>query len=94
MIDMVLTVLTLEVANPANPEVRAPVEFLIDSGATYSCVPRPVLTRLGIAPHSRQQFRLADGSTIERERGDALFFYNTQRGAAPVIIGGSIGHGA
>jgi predicted aspartyl protease len=84
---MGLTVLTLDVANPAAPDLREPVEFLVDSGAVYSFVPRPVLDRLGIRPHSRQRFRLADGSMVERDRGDALFFYNGQRGAAPVIFG-------
>jgi predicted aspartyl protease len=84
---MGLTVLSVEVANPAQPATRETVEFLVDSGAVYSFVPRVVLERLGIAPHSRQRFRLADGSSIERERGDALFFYANQRGAAPVIFG-------
>jgi predicted aspartyl protease len=82
-----LTVLALDVANPAAPEQREPVEFLVDSGAVYSFVPRPVLERLGIAPHARQRYRLADGSVIERDRGDALFFYRGARGAAPVIFG-------
>ncbi|MBI4263863.1 MAG: aspartyl protease [Acidobacteria bacterium] len=79
--------MSLDVANPANPEARETVEFMVDSGAVYSFVPRDVLRRLGIVPHSRQHFRLADGSTIERERGDALFFYKNQRGAAPVMFG-------
>jgi aspartyl protease family protein len=83
---MGLTVLTLEVANPANEEVREAVEFLIDSGAIYSFVPREVLSRLGIRPRSRQRFRLADGSTIERDRGNAVYFYKGQDGAAPVIF--------
>ena len=84
---MGLTVLTLDVANPAAPDRREPVEFLVDSGAVYSFVPRAVLERLGIEAHSRQRFRLADGSTIDRDRGDALFFYRGQRGASPVIFG-------
>lgn len=84
---MGLTVLTLEVANAAAPDQREPVEFLIDSGAVYSFVPRDILARLDIQPHSRQKFRLADGSMIDRDRGDALFFYRGQRGAAPVIFG-------
>lgn len=82
-----LTVLAIDVANPASPGTRDTVEFLVDSGAVYSFVPREVLTRLGIESHSRQRFRLADGSTIERDRGDAIFFYKNQRGAAPVIFG-------
>jgi predicted aspartyl protease len=84
---MGLTVLTLEVANPAAPDRREPVEFLVDSGAVYSFVPRGVLERLNIQAHSRQRFRLADGSSIERDRGDALFFYGGSRGASPVIFG-------
>jgi len=67
--------------------VREPVEFLIDSGTIYSFVPREVLSRLVIPPHTRQRFRLADGSTAERDRGDVLYFFRTQRGAAPVIFG-------
>jgi predicted aspartyl protease len=81
-----LTVLTLEVANPADPALRESVEFLVDSGAFYSFVPRHILERLNIRAHSRERFRLANGSTIERDRGDALFFYKDRRGAAPVIF--------
>jgi clan AA aspartic protease len=84
---MGLTVLTIEVANPAAPARREAVEFLVDSGAVYSVVPREVLERLGIEPHGRERFRLADGSVIERERGDAVFVYGARRGAAPVIFG-------
>lgn len=40
---MGLTVLNVEVGNPANPEVTEPVELLIDSGAVYSVVPKPIL---------------------------------------------------
>ena len=83
---MGLTNLTLEIANPADVTRREPVDFLIDSGAVYSFGPRTVLSSLGIAAHSRQRFRLADGSTIERERGDAVFFYRGQQGASPVIF--------
>jgi len=80
-----LTVLGLDVANPADPTGREPVDFLVDSGAVYSFVPR-----CARAPRHRtsfsSRFHLADGSTIERDRGDAIFFYKNQRGAAPVIF--------
>jgi predicted aspartyl protease len=83
---MGLTVLLLDVAAPREPDHREPVEFLVDSGAVYSFVPRPTLEQLGIEAHGRQRLRLADGSMIERERGDAIFFYAGRRGAAPVIF--------
>ena len=68
---MGLTVLKLEVANPANPDVVETVEFLIDSGALYSLVPRAVLQRLGINPLKAQTLRPANGQTIERQIGVA-----------------------
>ena len=45
---MGLTVLEIEVGNPAKPNVTEKIEFLIDSGAIYSVVPSPVLKRLRI----------------------------------------------
>ena len=84
---MGLTVLKLEVANPANPDVAETVEFLIDSGALYSMVPRSVLQRLGISPLTIQSFRLANGQAIERQIGVALFKYQGRVGGATVIFG-------
>jgi predicted aspartyl protease len=66
---MGLTVLEIEVGNPATPEKTEKVEFLVDSGAVYSVVPTPILERLGIRPFQEQQFRLADGSKILRKKG-------------------------
>jgi predicted aspartyl protease len=47
---MVLTFLEIEVGNPSNPEVTEKVDFLVDSGATYSVVPTPILEKLDIKP--------------------------------------------
>jgi clan AA aspartic protease len=82
-----LTVLELQVGNPARPEETEKLEFLIDSGAIYSVVPREILERLEIRPLTRQEFRLADGSKIARDKGIALFKYQDQVGGADVIFG-------
>lgn len=79
--------LEVEVGNPARPETTEKVEFLIDSGAIYSVVPREILDRLGIRPLTRQEFRLADGSKLSRDKGGALFRYQGQIGVADVIFG-------
>lgn len=63
------------------------VDFLIDSGAVYSLVPRDKLKSIGIQPYKSLDFTLADGSTVTREVGDAYFQYNGEGGAAPVIFG-------
>src|SRR5437667_12530057 len=66
---MGLTVLELEIANPARPAVTERVDLLIDSGAIYSVVPAAILARLGIEPLVEQQFRLANGAKITRKKG-------------------------
>jgi len=83
---MGLTVLEVEVGNPATPDLTEKLEFLIDSGAVYSVVPTPMLERLGIKPFAEQQFRLGDGSKIIRKKGSALFRYEDSIGVADVIF--------
>jgi predicted aspartyl protease len=85
---MGLTVLNLEVANPNNPQQAETLECLIDSGAIYSVVPRPILERLGINPVSKQVFRLASGQTVERQTGVALFKYRDKAGGATGALPG------
>ncbi len=84
---MGLTVLAIEVGNPAAPEITENVEFLIDSGTIYSVVPTPILERLGIRPLMQQEFRLADGSKIVRKKGVAVFKQGERAGGADVIFG-------
>ena len=84
---MGLTSLEIEVGNPANPQATEKVESLIDSGAVYSVVPTPILERLGIQPLTAQEFRLADGTKITRQKGIALFKYGDRIGGADVIFG-------
>jgi clan AA aspartic protease len=84
---MGLTVLEIEVGNPAKPRVTRKVEFLVDSGAIYSVVPASVLKRLGIRPLKREEFRLANGEKIVRKKGGALFRYGDRVGVADVVFG-------
>src|SRR5439155_15534623 len=84
---MGLTFLELEIANPANPAVTERLDFLIDSGAIYSVVPAPVLERLGIQPLAMQEFRLANGTKVQRKKGMAVFKYGDRIGGADVIFG-------
>ena len=84
---MGLTVLRVKVGNPAKPKVTEELEFLVDSGAVYSVVPARLLRKLGIKPLATQEFRFADGSTIIRKKGIALFRYQDKVGGADVIFG-------
>ena len=84
---MGLTFINATIANPANPRRTEKLSLLVDSGAVYSIVPKVVLRRLGVKPHSTKTFTLADGSKISRKIGDAIFKLNSQQGASPVIFG-------
>ena len=84
---MGLTHMRLRVGNVANPEMTEELDFLVDSGAIYSVVPREVLGRLGVQPLGQQEFRLANGARIVREKGVALFRYGDRVGGADVIFG-------
>ena len=41
------------------------IEALVDTGATYTWVPRDVLERLGVVPEEQRAFVLADGREVE-----------------------------
>jgi clan AA aspartic protease len=84
---MGLTHVRARIANPAKPSRTVSVKLLVDSGAVYSLVPGATLRRLGIRPHSRRTFVLADGTEATREVGDAVFHIDRRQGASPVIFG-------
>jgi predicted aspartyl protease len=84
---MGLTVLEIEVGNPARPDATESVELLVDSGAIYSVVASPTLVKLDIQPLTEETFRLADGTKIVRKKGIALFRYGERVGGADVIFG-------
>jgi clan AA aspartic protease len=45
------------------------LEALVDTGASHSVVPRPLLERLGVTPEERWPFRLADERQVEYDVG-------------------------
>jgi clan AA aspartic protease len=42
-----------------------PLEALVDTGATYTWLPRDVLDRLEVVPEEQRQFVLADGREVD-----------------------------
>jgi len=42
----------------------APLDALVDTGATYTWIPRDVLERVGVAPEEERPFVLADGREV------------------------------
>lgn len=77
----------LIIKNPQNLSLTHEGEFLVDSGATYTVVSETVLKKLGIKPQREETFVLADGKTIKRKVGSAMYEYQGIEAAAPVLFG-------
>lgn len=74
-------------------QVRGPsgkqetVKFLIDSGATYSLLPKVVWEALELKPKREFSFTLADGTTLERLVSEAYVMFPQGEAHTPVILG-------
>jgi clan AA aspartic protease len=58
----------IEVGDPERTRFER-VDALVDSGASYTLFPASLLRRLGVTPHDRVLFILADQRQIERDVG-------------------------
>jgi clan AA aspartic protease len=63
------------------------VKFLVDSGATYSVLPKAVWEKIGLKPKRRLSFTLADGTTVERSVSEAFVVLPQGEAHTPVILG-------
>jgi clan AA aspartic protease len=74
-------------------QVRGPtgkeesVRFPIDSGATYSLLPKAVWEAIELKPKRRLSFTLADGTTVERSVSEAFVMLPQGEAHTPVILG-------
>ena len=73
------------VAGPDGPSED--LDALVDTGATYTLVPAPILRRLGVEPIGRQTFVIADGSRVEREIGWLLIRIDGAERPSVVVFG-------
>ncbi len=84
---MGITYLDLTVKNPQQPKRTTIGHFLVDSGSVYSVLPETILKKLGIKPTDTETFTLANGETIEKPVGNALFMYQGKQRTSPVVFG-------
>ena len=82
---MGLTHVTGVVSGPSGGQSE--VEFLVDSGATYTVLPAEVWRALGLAPKRPIRLVLADGTGIERQVSECHIKLEQGDGTTPVIMG-------
>jgi clan AA aspartic protease len=63
------------------------IEALVDTGASYTWLPRDILERLGVKPKSERPFLTADGRAIRRETGTIYVRIDGREHPTPCIFG-------
>ena len=63
------------------------VQFLVDSGASYTLLPLDVWHDLGLEPKRKVTFTLADGTHIDRHVSECHISLEGSDGHTPVILG-------
>ncbi len=75
------------IAKVSGPEGSVELEFLVDSGATYSLLPEAIWRKIGLKPKKEMSFSLADGSSMIRKISECLFEFGEDEAHTPVILG-------
>lgn len=71
----------------SGPQGSRTLEFLVDSGASYTLLPYDVWTTMGLAPKRTLAFSLADGTRIERQVSECHLTLSVGEGHTPVVLG-------
>ena len=77
---MGITHVTVRIVNPADSQRYRNVDFLVDSAAIYTFIPKNILQDIGINPHSRRSFVMANGEKFVRRIGSAHYLQKAARG--------------
>jgi predicted aspartyl protease len=76
----------IEIGDP-NRERFVPVEALVDTGSTYTVLPRALLRELGVAVDRRAPFVLADGTEVDRGIGRTWVRFDGREEFTLVVFG-------
>ena len=77
----------LIIANPSHPQLSATLRFLVDTGSTWTWIPRPTLEALQIRPRVKRTITLADGGQVIRDLGEVLITIEEETLTTPCVLG-------
>ena len=80
-------IVSVDIAVSSESGTRATTKFLLDSGASYSVLPRAIWKRLGLRPKRAMRFELADGTEIRRQLSECRFTFAGIDAVSPVVLG-------
>ena len=76
----------IEVGDPTGGRFER-IDALVDTGATYTSLPHPLLDALGVTPQARDSFLLADGRRVKRDIGRTWIRIGEQAEMTLVVFG-------
>ena len=76
----------LDVGDPQGTRYES-IDAMVDTGATYTWVPKDILARLGVTPEFRRQLMTADGRVIERDMAETRVRFDGQQRTTMVVFG-------
>ena len=77
----------IRIESPSNPKVSQEMEAVVDTGSSYTLIPRMVAEALGIRPVRRMAAVLANGVRILRDMGEAPLSIGDLRTTTWVVFG-------
>lgn len=77
---------SVEIGDPGARRWEA-VDVLVDSGATFTMLPRSLLEHLGVRPQDKVPFELADGRSIEYDVGETAVRIGNRVRTTLVVFG-------
>ena len=77
---------TFQIGDPEGRRWRD-LDALVDTGASYSWVPRNVLADLGVGPKEQREFVIANGDVIQRDIAETQLRYDGREVTTIVVFG-------
>ena len=78
----------LDIGDPQG-EVWETVQALVDTGSSYTWIPRRLLERLGVRPQFQREFETADGRVVQRDLAVTMVRWDGETMPTLVVLGGN-----
>lgn len=78
------TYITIRIRRFPEDERFEKLKLLVDTGATYSWIPRKALERLNVKAVGKRKFKVMSGAIVERELAHAFVEYGDE--VAPTVV--------
>ncbi len=75
------------IANPFRRDLRVNIEFIADTGAIYTVIPRYIAEKLGLEVVGKRRFKIANGEVVEYPISEAYIVVEGRGVTSLVVIG-------